>query len=519
MNRKIYLFIFIIFLLSCYILSNGVLVADDIFFYFIQDGIKPYKEFLYGTWIMEFQNILLYYIPSLLNINFNDWALSFGTFFKASVITGIIYCFSKLGTLNKINNKIIIVCCSIIYLLLFICAKNTFFVDFIVYSGFFRFTFVLLLLLLFLYYFYKFYIKKENKIFHLIFLAILTSSSSEIAFFILLGTTFLALLHSLFEKSRNTKRTYLLSMIFFAVVTGTLILVNNNGFQNNISYKTYSNISTIQILTSSFIEFSRLFVKKLILDYVIFHITFFILLILNIKRKNIESASFSIFIYASCLTFAYSLIFLGKTHYSGGYWLNHNDIYTILIPLFIFNISILLFNFLETENLKIKNYVFISLLIINFSLFPAFINSVQTFKHSNQNIKAHSYLRDKIRLFYVYRSEEPTVPNFGVLFSFFYLIQNKDIEFGQSNIEINKDNEKHTFHQWLENHYYKNTYKLENMNNRNKDFILVSDKEALKTFKEKGGSYNEIYKGNYHFADLTNKNFVLNINENNLIQK
>ena len=57
------------------------------------------------------------------------------------------------------------------------------------------------------------------------------------------------------------------------------------------------------------------------------------------------------------------------------------------------------------------------------------------------------------------------------------------------------------------------------MNNENKDFILVSDKEALKTFKEKGGSYNEIYKGNYHFANLTNKDFVLNIDKKTLIQK
>ena len=517
MRKGIYLLI--IFILSCFILCNGVLVADDIFFYFIQDGIKPYKNFLYGTWVMEFQNLFLYYIPSLLNINFNDWALSFGTFFKASVITGIIYCFYKLGTLNKINNKIIIISCSIIYFLLFIFAKKIFFVDFIIYSGFFRFTFASLLLLIFFYYFYKFYIKKENKIFHLIFLAILISSSSEIAFFILLGTTFLALLHSLFEKSRNTKKTYLLSMIFFAVVTGTLILVNNNGFQNNISYKTLCHTTALEILTSSFIEYTKLFIKKFFIDFAIYYAILIILLILNIKKRNIESVILAIFINISTLVFAYCLIFLGKTHYSGGYWLNHNDIYTILIPLFIFNIVILLFNFIETENPKIQNYVFISLLIINFSLLPAFINSVQTLKHSNQNIKAHSYLRDKIRLFYVYRNEEPTVPNFGVLFSFFYLIQNKNIEFGQSDIEINKDNEKHTFHQWLENHYYKHTYKLENMNNENKDFILVSDKKALKTFKEKGGSYNEIYKGNYHFADLTNKNFVLNIDKNNLIQK
>lgn len=517
MREGIYLLI--IFILSCFILCNGVLVADDIFFYFIQDGIKPYKNFLYGTWIMEFQNILFYYIPYSLKINLNDWALSFGTFFKAIILTSIIFLYYRTGLINKTEKKINILSCSIIYFLLFICAKKIFFVDFIIYSGFFRFTLVSLLLLLFFYYFYKFYIKKEDKIFHIICLSIITASSSEIAFFILLATTSLILLYSLFNKLKKRKRTYLLSMIFFSVIAGTVILVNNKGFQNNIDYKIIHNIPLIEIFTTSFLDFSKLFIKKFILDYAIFHIIFLVLLILNIKKRNLESVVLALCINISCFLFAFSLIFLGKTHYSGGYWLNHNDIYTILIPLFIFNIVILLFNFIETENPKIQNYVFISLLIINFSLFPAFINSVQTFKHSNQNIKAHSYLRDKIRLFYVYRSEEPTVPNFGVLFSFFYLIQNKDIEFGQSNIEINKDNEKHTFHQWLENHYYKNTYKLENMNNRNKDFILVSDKEALKTFKEKGGSYNEIYKGNYHFADLTNKNFVLNINENNLIQK
>ena len=509
-KTKIYTISFctLIFIVSCFIFCDGVLIGDDIYFKFLAFGIKISKDFSYGSWLMDVQNILMYYIPHKLNINIQDWALTFGTYIKATIITSFSLIYLKIMQLKNIKNKIAFPCALLFVFLHIILLKKTWFIDFIIYEGFFRFTIPSLLLLIFLYQFYKFILQKSNNINFLSILGIITASSSEICAIISIISIFLYEIYAIFSNDTNKQKNYSITQILLSLIIGFIILINSDGFQGHFQDKLNNININPNINLGIFYEFAKLFFKKIILDYSIVHISFLtmFLFVLKSSKSKLEKF-FPISIIISIFTFSFSLIFLGETSYSGNYWLVHKDFHTIFISLFLFCLAILLSIVLSAKNNKLNTKKIICYLItIGILLLPPLYSSISFIKKSNNNIKQHSYIRDKIRLFYLYKNQVPIMPYFSSFEAFFSLIKNHNIAFGD-NIIIKK--EIPTLHyERLEKHYFKTTYNVE-IKPYTEEIKIVTDKQALYFFKENGGTIDEIYLKKYKFSDLKNWKFVL----------
>lgn len=498
MNFPIFIFLFCIFVINIYIFNGSVLIGDDIYFNFLYNGINLNKNFYYGTFLMPLQNFLLFFLPDFFNINIQDWALSFGVLFKSLIVTIIIFMYTKFLKLENLNNKIVISLAIISYFSIFICFKGLKFIDFIIYEGFFRFIIPLLLLIIFFYYVYKTYFKSNSKIdvIYLYIAAFLTSYSSPIASFIAVSTYILNSIYLLFCKKYKLNNTITLIML----ILGTVVLVSSLGFQSHFENKIKENVLTLDYIVKLIPEFVRYYAVNILYKYGIYYILLIALIIINIK-KRVEAYKifFAVNIIAGINLFLFSLIVLGKTSFEQTFWITHRDIHSIIIPLYILSMIIMVSNI---KILKEKILIIICIIMmINFN------HSAEYLKNSLESIKNHSYMRDKIRVYYIYREQDGIMPAFSKFDSFFNLIQERKTEIGYNKYE----NEKETGNQHyekLETNYYNNVYKIGNKK-RNKIEIAENDEIAIKEYERNGGRLDEIKTGRYKFSNLSNKEYVL----------
>ena len=114
-------------------------------------------------------------------------------------------------------------------------------------------------------------------------------------------------------------------------------------------------------------------------------------------------------------------------------------------------------------------------------------------------------MRDKIRLFYIYKNENGIMPAFAEFDSFFNLIKETTIPIGQNETKVSEN----SHYDKLEKSYFMHVYRLYKYDLKNVR-VLDSDKKAIEIFLQNGGNFNEMYNGNYTFKKLTEQNFVLN---------
>ena len=201
--------------------------------------IKLDIDFYYGTWVMKFQNFLLYYLPYKFNIDFQVWAMNVGSVFLSMIVTSFIYLYSKF-----VDEKNGLFCSLLMYLisffLFFILHYNLGAVDLLLYSGFFRFVFPSFLLLLFLSSLFQFFYQQKISIFWLIFLSFIASASSELVAQIIISVSFLTLFY-VFVKFRNEVSSYRQNIPYICIlvfsILGFLSLFFSAGFQQHINSK------------------------------------------------------------------------------------------------------------------------------------------------------------------------------------------------------------------------------------------------------------------------------------------
>ena len=128
------LFFISIAVFSFFLQKNNVLYLDDIMLDFFKNGIKFHVPLIgYGTWTLQFQNQLLYYLPHKLGLNIQDWALIFGGVFKSVIITGISFLLYKFIRTEKTPLIIALPLTFIFYSLLVILITNLTVNDFVIY--------------------------------------------------------------------------------------------------------------------------------------------------------------------------------------------------------------------------------------------------------------------------------------------------------------------------------------------------------------------------------------------------
>ncbi len=512
-------------LLIC-MFHNNVLCVDDTYYNFLADAkITMHREYFYGTWIMPVNNFLMYYLPYKLGINLQDWAQYFGAFIEALVFVILFRYYSKFFEFAQISKIMNLFLTSIVFMFIFFLLNFWNFADILIYSGFFRFIIPAVLLIIWCYYLYKrFKFQSFGTVSFIAFLlfSMLTASSSEIVGFMCIISSFILFVYSVLKKKECNKD---LAIIFIAILIGFVYLILTKGFQEHFWGKIQNGVFSFETLAINFFPYLKACLKKLFDINGFLLILFFTLIYFNKKVKNSDDEMvFSSSLLAAAIILAFSLIVLGKTHYTGGFWIEHADIYIFLYFLCISGMEVLSINLL---NMKSKKFI----LVCFFILLPLFCFSFIHLRVSINNTRDMTYLRDKMMLYYYRSSQEQDkifLPYALFVDSYYPIVclhhplmyqesryDNKILSMA-SNIFNNFDSFVNLYSrkifpgdiEFIEMYknsmyinYYPIVYKCK-FNGKNLPIEFIDGREAMEIFVNNGGDYSEIKNHKYRFSDL-----------------
>ena len=520
---KTFLFFIFIFLVTFAILNGSILCADDIYFDFLFDGLKPFKNFLFGTWLMHFLNIFLYYIPYKLNINIQDWNATFGCILKSGIITILFVYLYKILMIKTIKKNIAISYIFILFCIFWILQSKTGFVDLIITQGFYRFIFTSCLYEIFIYYCLKVFLDHKINIIYLSVFSLILSTSSEIIGCISLFSSFIFLVYSLFKDKLKIKSFLIL---FLCILLGVFLLSLTPGFTYNLERKlgNYS-FNLIQII-EYIPQYTASYIKRIILDYGVFYIMLGVFTIISIWQygkintyKNFKNSSeyklllSSYIILFSFLLFSYSLIIFGKTSYDNYFWIKHRDFYTIVQIIFMIILTIQSNLFFTIVSNNIKHLSIVIYLIVILIIFPTF-EYCMLLHTTLQNIRNVSYLRDKMQIFYAFKNIPCKLAQFSKYLMFNeYVSSNKFNPFENKYVPIlvTEENEARVAN-ILAKDYYSIVYKV-NIDLTNDITVTDNNEEAMNYYIQNGGTYSEIITEKYKFSSLESKDYVLNVSK------
>lgn len=501
-----------IFVMLIFMLHGNILSADDEYCNFLKDGrIYMLRYYVYGTWVMPLQNLVLYYLPYKLSqysfiphINLQDWAQTVGVAFEASVLTVLMVYFSKFFKLFGLAKNIRLLCTTLFFMLFFAYMYRIQFIELILYTAFFRFVIPSVLMVIFIYYLYKLLINEKVNIYALCALAILAASSSEVIGIITITTCAFLSVYAFCTKQEYSKKIVIL--ISFLLV-GLLLLVHTPGFQDHFHLKYNEPQKNILFALAGYlVPFTKAYIKQLfIYNKELFIILSLLFFFPTNNEKYKAEKPLAVCLIASCLLFCYALIGLGNTLNDSNFWINHPDIYSIIYILFLTVFIILSRNLADfynkTDKLKIIS-VFLVLLFL-----PSFCLQTKHLCSLISNIKDATYLRDKMVLYYLQTQEDVLLP---------YAVYRDNIYELQKNMGANffdfydacifdywsdfKDLSNFEFNIMLHN-YYRYVYNFTNIPNN--FYLMYTDGNSARTyFLNHGGSYSELISHKYHFSDL-----------------
>lgn len=513
-------FVFLsIFLISVFILHNNVYCVDDLAFNFLDEPFDLNRELCYGAWVMKLQYFLMYALPFKYEIDLNTWGMFFGSVFKSFVLVLFPFIFYKLFVFKGISKIGASFLSFLFYLLFFAFQSKTTYVDLTLFSGFFRFYIPAVCMCFTLYLVYKYFNgEKVNSIFFLI-LGFICAFSSEVVAGILLTFSGLMLIYQ-FVNTVSDKSKKLLpemlpySSLFIGLVLGALKLLSTPGFQHNFTVKMNYSSLLISNIVSSFTDFYALMFKTIFLDYWYVWLILTLVFIFNYRNSETKQNFFVSFIFAGILIFDFSLIILGKTHYSGNYWLIHNDIHAIYISAMMFSFALLLPPLvLKYSKTAIFKIILIILSVFALSIFTYFAHKLYDKLY---NVKDFAYLRDKMVIFYALKKQQPILPIsvhiFNPIFGKICNLNNKDISVLYLGFLEAPPGELYCGYEQMAKYYYFLSYRVY-IPEESLKLEYMPHYDAMDIYSENGGVYDEVLNRTYKFSNLKDKDFVLNLKE------
>ncbi len=380
--------------------------------------------------------------------------------------------------------------------------------------NYFRYFFSLVFFSIFWYYIFKHLLINYTKTNWLKLVGIsacgyIIGTSSEILFIASILLSIMILIYGLISKKLYLNKNFYIPVVFLFIAT--FFFVTSKGFYEiSLMRGVYSERITFQLIK----EFTTVFINMYFKNFMVYWISFIIILGFSIffakKKKEIQKIILPIFMELSILLSIISLIKCGKTLYnSGDFWISHYHIiflYAILIiyPLF-FLISYVL------RNIKIRKYIvlrsfYIILIISNLFLlagtYTIYLTKGNIPKiNSYKNLKNY-YILEKIFRFYKLQDRIPIIP-LSLDHRWVYLQPEQYAE--------KCDKNKFTFFIYS---YYPNIYKDNDITK-----IYCVDNDAVKKFKEAGGSLSYEELKDLKFGRLFDEDFVLNKQSNEQIEK
>lgn len=511
---------YIIFLLTVYSRHSSFLFGDDAvsaMYPYSNEGIFDCLRFAnhgdgyIGLFLSKF---LCFGLPNMLGLHPADFIGIPGGIIRGIFTSLTLLSITNFGVLLKKSRLYYLSCFLLITVLFFISCRNNTII--MCYYNFYRYFFSLLFVSIFLNYIFKNLLNKEEKTDWLKLTAAAICSyaagtSVEITIFSLVIFVCLLFLYSLtvnkFVKNENIlkslkintdKNFYIPSLSL--ITAAILVTSSHNGFQAMAAER---GLGQTLITKELLVSFINIFADKYLYDNWILITSLIILSVLSVffavKNKEIKVIILPVFFIISIFTTVFSLIFLGKTCYDGGFWLNHTNIIFLYNMLLLFPLLYFL-NYMY-KNLKELNFpkwskaeIFIFPVII--AVLSAVMYDIQIHKEpgiQDITLKRKAYMMEKILRFYYLKKERPILPKDIILSEDFGSWDHKNVgEYDRKN-KINSS-------------YYPRIYK----DNISAELGYSLEDNAFEKFYKAGGTFSADELENIKFSRLFSEDFVLN---------
>ena len=523
-------FIATIFLLCLYIVFLLVIFSRHSSFLFGDDAVSamyPYSfegmfdclrfsnhgDGYIGLFLSKF---LCFGLPNMLGLHPADFIGIPGGIIRGIFMSLTLLAITNFGVLFKKSRLYYLSCFILTIILFFIFCRNSIII--MCYYSFYRYFFSLLFVSIFLNYIFRNLLNEENKTDWLklasaAICGFVAGTSVEISIFSLIMLVCLLFLYSLtvnkfvgneyFLKSLKiniNKNFYIPSLSL--LTAAILVTTSQSGFQTMAAGRGLGNTLITKELI---IEFTKTFADKYLYDNWGL-ITSLIILsvfasIFAVKNKEIKVIILPVFFIISVFTTVFSLLFLGKTCYDGGFWLNHPNIiflYDMLLtfPLLYFlnylykNLKELFFNNKSKTEICVFSMLLIVLLITMFEMKIHNFEMIQDI-----TLKRKAYIMEKILRFYYLKKERPILPKDIILGDDFGSWDHFDTEDYDRENKINAS-------------YYPRIYK----DDISAELGYKLEDNAIEKFYKAGGTFSREELENIKFSRLFSEDFVLNKN-------
>lgn len=415
-NIIIFILYLFLFLVTYYVLYGCILFDDDLL-----STLYPYKEGVYDYRIVDiiknpdhgfilsglFNSIIGNKIPSILDINLQDFHIRVCSLIRAIFIISETYILNKIIFCKNTPRLMLNIASIILSYTSFLYIMLQYPYDLLSWTAFSRITFPLIIVsIITLILNYIIGEKKELRKYELItfyIISFLGGISGELPIIFIF---YLYVISNLVYR----KKFLIYSFIYFMI--GVVITITRPTFYANVAEKfgTENIMNYIANIELNFFEIQKM-IKSIYSDIIIGNIIAIIIIciffIIHLKRKNLKNEIGLIYIYISAIIL--SIVFLsliGKTpeYYEAEYWFNHPDSKTTIYMLFCLCCYII-FSKLYRE---IKYNIMVSIIIlINIVLFFT-INKVQVYniypvKNFYEGISALSRdIKDRAKIMYTH---------------------------------------------------------------------------------------------------------------------
>lgn len=509
-NKKI-LFLFslvfmLFFSLLTFLFSNAFFMADDPSeCYMLEFNIKelflhPYNYNLFSGFCCK---LFGFYLPKLINIHPSDFKSFYFCYIESALFLSTLFVICKLYYQKKKIDYAFILFFALSICLFFLCLTLKDMLIWI-YPGLFRMLFptffFIILSLLIANIIKKKEISKLEKIF-IICLTLLCTTSNEmiaaatILMYIILLVCFLRTKSNLIEKK-------------FLIITLIVSLLGVLSYHFAFFRKTTDiNVFSFNYLINLFPllgEFIKGYLELIIFNQIIPLLTIIISSFLLIKKgsekqENLNIVSFVLISVISFLIFFFLLFILGKTHYQGGFWLEHTELMVLFNMVLIAEIFIIFRQILQQKIISKKYFIIFSLvcsLIIGLYDFNFFR---EIHKEMGKQRK-ETYKLEKMYRLAALKKRVALLPDstlkIGYLWCYF-AADWKNLNRFKNNIHFDS-----TFISFYRTFEEKDIF--------TEGFLYIPKFEAYEDFQKNGGNLTAKELNNIQFTRLLDENFLSN---------
>lgn len=509
-NKKVFFIFSVVFLLFFSLLaclfSNAFFMADDpdeccmLAFNIKELFLHPYNYNLFSGF---FCKLFGFFLPKYMNIHPSDFKSFYFCYIESALLLSTIFVICKLYyQKKKIDYSFVLYFVLSIFLFFLCLSLNNMLIW--VYPGLFRMlfpTFFFIILSILLTNIIK---NKESSIVEkmsIIVITLLCITSNEMISVVTLLTYLLLTIYSFVKKSFVIEKKFLITALIFSIIGLScyhLALFRKSEDINIFSFGYLFNLFPL------FGKFVLGYLKLIIFNQIIpllsiIGLSFFLLRKGTEKEENTNIIRFVVISLSSFLIFFLLLFLLGKTHYNGGFWIEHIELMVLFNMVLVSQIFILLRQIIQ-QKLILKKYFIIFILIFSFALgIYNYIFYSDIYKKMGRE-KRETYKLEKILRLAASQKRLALLPDTVLKIGYLWCFYEADWK---------------NLKKFKKNIYYRSAFTafyntFEEKEIFTEGFLYVPKLEAYEDFQKNGGSFTISEIKNPQFTKLLNEEYIRN---------